>query len=140
MEFPNQISTKIDNKDLNEIIDAIKFINGKLPNLVTLTKEELCALPKMQENTVSFVLDALKKAKRNPELVPKNVEVDEIIKDVELIQSIEKILIPLRSLMKTLEDSKTLASSEAYLPSIAIYNATKAAAIHKRHPKKTIHA
>ncbi len=137
MEYSNLISTQIDNKDLKEIIDAIRLINQKLPNLVTLTKEEYCALPKMQENTVSFVLDALQEARRHPEIVPKNVDVNEIVKDVELIKSIEKILNPLDTLIKKLEDSKILASSEAYLPSIAIHNASKAADIQKRHAKKT---
>lgn len=141
MEYPNQISTQINNKVLNEIIEAIKFINKKLPNLVTLSKEEQCALPKMQENTVDFVLGTLKEARRHPELVPKNVDMDEIVKDVELIKSIDKILKPLRSLMKKLEDSRTLASSEAYLPSIAIYNASKIADIlatrQKHHHRLT---
>ena len=57
MEYPNQISAKISAKDLKEILDAIKFINDKMPNLVALSKEELCALPKMKENTGSFVLE-----------------------------------------------------------------------------------
>ena len=61
------------------------------------------------------------------------MDVAEIIVDVEFISSIDKILNPLQSLMKKLEDSKTLAGSEAYLPSIAIYNAIKAVAIQKRH-------
>lgn len=136
MKYPNQISTKIDDHDLSEIIDAIKFINDKLPKLVTLTNEELCALPKMQENTIDFVLSTLKDAKQNPEMVPENVDIKEIMIDVELIKSIEKILKPLRLLMKKLQDSKTLAGSEAYLPSIAIYNAFKAADLQRRHPAK----
>lgn len=136
MKYPNLISTTIPEKELKEILDAIKFINDKLPDLVTLTKEELSALPKVGKDTVNFVLENLKESEKNPELVPHDVEIDEVIKDVELIKSIDKILDPLKKLERKLEDSAFLAGSEAYLPSIAIYNAIKADAIKRKSKKK----
>lgn len=136
MKYPNLISTAIPEKELKEILDAIKFINDKLPDLVTLTKEELATLPKVGKDTVNFVLANLKEAEKNPELVPQYVEIDEVIKDVELIKSIHKILDPLKRLERKLEDSAFLAGSEAYLPSIAIYNAIKADAIKRKSKKK----
>jgi len=138
MNFPNFLSTTIPNKDVKEILDAINFINEKLADLVTLNQEELDALPKTSGNTINFVLENLKQAENNPELVPKDVEVNEIKKDVELIHSIYKILNPLKTLEKKLEDTALLAGSEAYLPSIAIYNAQKAEAIRQRHKNEKI--
>lgn len=138
MEYANLLSTAISNKDIKEIIEAINFINEKLPDLVTLTSEERASLPKMGESTIDFVLEHLDEAEKNPDLVPKNVNLHEIEKDVELIRAIYKILTPLKSLEKKLMDSALLAGSEAYLPSIAIYNAIKADGILKKHRKPKV--
>jgi len=138
MIYPNLISTTVPDKDVKEILNALKFINEKLPDLVTLTKEELTTLPKIGENTNSFVLENLREAENNPGLVPKDVEIGEIKRDVELIKAISRILNPLKKLERKLEDSALLAGSEAYLPSIAIHNAMKADAIRRKHQKATI--
>lgn len=136
MNYPNLISTTIPNKDIKEIIDAINFINNKLPDLVTLDSNELASLPKTGKSTINFVLENLNEAEKNATLIPEDVDIDEIKKDVKLIHSIYKILGPLKKLEKKLEDSVLLAGAEAYLPSIAIYNAMKADAIRKRHDKR----
>ncbi len=120
--YSNLISTQIPEEDVKEILGAIDFINRKLPELVVLSPEERASLPKMKSNTIHFVHECLKLAKESPELVPKNVDVPEIKKDVDLVESISKILTPLKLLMKKLKHSKMLAESEAYLPSLAIHN------------------
>lgn len=140
MNYSNLISAKIPDKDINEILDAINFINEKLPELVTLSQEEVTALPKMGKNTIDFVTENLKEAETHPNLIPVNIDVDEIKKDVELIEAIFKIMDPLKKLEKKLEDSALLAGSEAYLPSIAIYNAMKADTILKRHKRNKVNA
>ena len=140
MNYPNLLSTTIPNKDLKEILDAINFIDNKLSDLVTLSHEEHDALPKTGTDVITFVLDNLKEAEHNLETIPKDVDLDEIKKDVKLIHSIYKILNPLKQLEKKLEDSAMLAGSEAYLPSIAIYNALKAEDIKKRHAHDKVRA
>lgn len=140
MNYSNLLSTAIPDRDIKEILDAINFINEKLPELVTLTREELAALPKMGADTINFVTENLKEAQDNPAIVPKNVDVNEIKKDVELIKAIFKILNPLKNLEKKLEDSALLAGSEAYLPSIAIYNAMKADLLKRNHPRKKVNS
>ncbi len=129
MKYKNLISTSIPADDLNEILGAISFINEKLPDLITVSELEKSTLHKTKSNTVEFVLENLREAENNPELVPANIDIQEIRKDVELIKSINKILKPLNALLNKLEDSKLIAGSEAYLPSMAIYNAIKANAI-----------
>lgn len=136
MEYPNLLSTSIPSKDISEILNAINFINAKLPDLVTLAEEDLNSMPKTGKCAIEFVLDNLKEAENNPQLIPAGVSLNEIKKDVKLIHAIYKILNPLKQLEKKLEDSAILAGSEAYLPSIAIYNALKADAIKKRHAKE----
>jgi len=129
--YSNLISTTVPQQDMKEILAAIDFINRKLPDLVTLTEEEKAALPKMKGSTKAFVHECLKIAKETPEIVPKNVDVPEIKKDVDLVQSLEVIMKPLKMLMKRLKDSRLLAESEAYLPSLAIYNAAQCDKVKK---------
>ncbi len=138
MNYQNQLSASISDSDLNEILDAITFINTKLPDLVLLSALERSALPKTSSDTINFIYENLKLADEAPELVPDCVDLAELRKDLALIKSIEKILVPLKDLSKKLEDSAVLAESEAYLPSIAIYNAVKADAIRKNHQKRTV--
>lgn len=125
MYFSNQISTSINQQEMNEIMKSIQKIDNMLPDLVTLSHEELASMPKLSRNAIDFVYEVLDLANQYPELIPDEVEIPEIKKDVELIESINKILIPMRHLAKKLEDSAMLAGSEAYLPSLSIYNAVK---------------
>ncbi len=138
MKYPNLISATISNKDVKEIIKAIEFIDEKLCDLVVLSEEELSALPKMERNTFSFVVENLQLAEANLDLIPADVDLNELKKDIELVKSIEKVLNPLNLLSKKLKHSAVLASSEAYLPSLAIYNAVKADAIRKKHNENKI--
>ena len=139
MKYTNQISTSIPKQDLKEILDAIEFINRKVPGLVTLSAEEKASLPKMKSNTIDFVNECLAIAKNNPEIVPENVDIPEIIKDVELVKAANEILNPLKALTKKLKDSVLLAESEAYLPSIAIYNSAQLNEVkNKARQKKPI--
>jgi hypothetical protein len=137
MNYPNLISTSISNNEIKEILDAIRFVDKKLPELVTISDLEQSTLYKTKSDTIEFVLENLKIANKHPEIVPENVDVEEIRKDVELIKSIDKILKPLKLLIKKLEDSQLVAGSEAYLPSIAIYNAYKAKSILKKQERSS---
>ena len=133
MEYPNFISTTISNQDLNEILSAIGFIEEKLPGLLSLSDLEPYTVYSTKTESVEFVQQNLKVVEKNPEIVPQDVDIKEVRKDVDLIKSIDKIIIPLKNLLQKLEDSKVIACNEAYLPSIAIYNALKARDIKEKH-------
>jgi hypothetical protein len=138
MNYQNKISTSISDTDVNEILAAISFIHKKLPGLVALSELELASLPKPNSDTINFLYENLKLAEESPELVPGFVDIAELKKDIALIKAINKILGPIKELVKELEDSATLAGSDAYLPSIAIYNSVKADGIRRKHLKKGV--
>jgi hypothetical protein len=122
MQYSNLISTSISDKEIDEILEAIERINNLLPNLVTLTNEEKASLPKVGFSNIDFVNEVLDMAEKNPDQVPESINIPEIRKDIKLIESISRILRPLKQLEKKLEDSVLLAGSEAYIPSLAIFN------------------
>lgn len=125
MEFSNLISTSVPSKVVDEILKAINDIDKKLPGLITLTKEQKDALPQTGEDAEPFLYLVLQKAKENPELIPSGIDLDEINKDVDLIQALNRILEPLKALVQKLEDSALLAGSEAYIPSLFLHNIMK---------------
>lgn len=125
MHYSNLISTSISQKEIDEILAAIERINKLLPHLITLSNEEKASLPKVSFSNIDFVNEVLDMAEGNPEQVPESINIPEIRKDIELIESITKILRPLKQLEKKLEDSALLAGSEAYIPSLAIFNSMR---------------
>jgi hypothetical protein len=137
--YSNLISTSISQEQINEIIAAIDRINAKLPTLVSLTNEELSSLPKVSYKNIDFIHEVLDFADTYPDLVPPHIDVQEIRKDLRLIESLTKILVPMKKLVKKLEDSTLLAGSEAYIPSLAIYNSVKAGTARSRTHHLTIH-
>jgi hypothetical protein len=137
--YSNFISSTISQDQINEIIGAIDRINAKLPTLVSLTNEELSSLPKVSMKNIDFIHEVLDFADTYPDLVPSHIDVQEIRKDLRLIESISKILKPMKQLVKKLEDSALLAGSEAYIPSLAIYNSVKAGTARSKTHHMTIH-
>jgi len=133
MGYSNKVSTTIPQNDLKDILQAIESIDQKLPGLVSLTDEEIAALPRMKAHTESFVNECLKYSKKYPNCIPADVNVQEINKDLMLIKTLSQIAQALSKLKKKVEDNILLAGSEAYLPSLAIYNAVKTAEIIKKH-------
>ncbi len=125
MHYSNLISTSISKKEIDEILTAIERINKLLPHLITLSNEEKASLPKVSFSNIDFVNEVLDMAEEKPEQVPESINIREIRKDIELIESITKILRPLKQLEKKLEDSALLAGSEAYIPSLAIFNSMR---------------
>lgn len=138
MRYKNLISTTISQKEIDEILKAIERINNLLPQLITLSNEEKAALPKVSFSNIDFVNEVLDMAEENPDQVPDTINIPEIRKDIELIESITKILRPLKQLEKKLEDSALLAGSEAYIPSLAIFNSMRMRNRHYNNPRVSV--
>ena len=107
--------------------------------LVSLSNEELSSLPKVSMKNIDFIHEVLDFVDTYPDLIPPHIDVQEIRKDLYLIESISKILKPMKQLVKKLEDSALVAGSEAYIPSLAIYNSVKAGTSRSRSGHMTIH-
>ena len=96
--YSNLISTSISQEQINEIIAAIDRINAKLPTLVSLTNEELSSLPKVSYKNIDFIHEVLDFVDTYPDLVPPDIDVQEIrkdfhkdLKDVELAEEASKL-------------------------------------------------
>ena len=123
----NLVSFNLSKEDLQEIDQAIQLIRNKLSTLISLSPHEIKAVFKTREGFLPFVKAALHYAESNPAFVPPYVDIPELKKDVEAIAALENIYRPLSRLCDSLEDTAMVAGSEAYVASMAFYNAVKAA-------------
>ncbi|GAB4341459.1 MAG: hypothetical protein OHK0038_21160 [Flammeovirgaceae bacterium] len=122
----NLVSLDITPADMQEIRNAITTLETKLlPYLLELSNQEKKDLPKMKDKTVAFVTKATEHAEQNPQLVPPFINIVELRKDLDAVETLRKILNPLEKICKSLDDTMVMAGSEAYKSALAFYNAVK---------------
>lgn len=122
----NRINATLSNEDKTQVLQLIQEIKTKLPFLLDLSAEELRSLPKMGDKSRAFVTQALTLAEQDDTFLPRSFNVAEMRKDVELTESLLPILTALSSLTELLNDTYTLAGSEAYLAGLVVYQSAKA--------------
>jgi hypothetical protein len=126
MSKENLISLNIPQADIDAIKDALQVLETKLlPHLVELTNDEKVELPKMKDKTMAFVLKATDHAEHNPKLAPAYMDVVELRKDLKAVELFRNFQIPLEKINKALDDSITIAGSEAYTSALSFYNTVK---------------
>jgi hypothetical protein len=135
----NLVSIELNKEALEKIQDAIKTINDNLPDLISISKDEKSSMPKMGDKTVAFVNKALEYAKQNPQITPGFLDVTEFSKDVKAVSTLSKVLNPLQQLVEKLDDTATVAGSEAYVAALTFYSAVKNAVRSDVPGAKTIY-
>ena len=121
----NLVSIAISKEAKKEIFEAIEIINKNLPELISISKDDKASLPKMGDKSVAFVTKALHYAEVNKEVTPGFLDVEEFRKDVEAVRNLSQILNPLQQLVEKLEDTATVAGSEAYIAALTFYSVVK---------------
>jgi len=134
----NKVSVTISEAAITAITAAIATINQNLPVLINLTPDERQALPKMGDKTVAFVNKSFDYAKLNPRVVPTFLDMAEFGKDVNAVNVLRRVLIPLTQLYEKLDDTTLEAGSEALTAALIFYNAVKGAAKAGEPGMKTI--
>lgn len=129
MTKENLVSLTISKDELTEIRQAIAILEKILtPHLLELTKDEKEGLAKMGDKTVAFVTKATEHAEAKPALVPAFIDVAELRKDLQAIEVLRPLFNSLNQLSKSLEDTMTVAGSEAYTSALAFYQSVKVGA------------
>ena len=117
----NLISAEVSSDDRKAIMEAIAAIRARLPFLVDLSNEERDLLPKMGEQTHSFVMKLLELAKQHPELFPKEFNLAEFQKDVELYNNLFPLLNSLKQLNQLVSDTLVAVGSDIYTEALEAY-------------------
>ena len=112
--------------EVNQAIE--KLVTILEPKLITLTPEERKELPKMGDKTVAFVEKAVEYAQEYPQYMPAFIDVPEANSDFEAVKAIRIYFNQLERITDELNDSMTIAGSEAYSTALSVYKVLKNAA------------
>jgi hypothetical protein len=123
----NRISATLSDADQQAVLTAINTIREKLPFLLDLSPEERKALPRLGDKSRGFVTQALEIASRNPDILPRSFDVEEMCKDVELLDAVLPVMLALAQLNELVEDTYIEVGSEAYAAALNVYQYTRAA-------------
>jgi hypothetical protein len=120
------ISATLTKEDREAVIAAVATIKQKLPFLMDLTAEERKSLPKMGDKSRAFVSKALEIATQNPDFLPRSFDLEEMNRDVELLESLYPVLLALTQLQELVDDTVMAVGSDAYAAALVVYNFAKA--------------
>lgn len=121
----NRIDAALSDANRDTVLQLIQDIRSKLPFLIDLTIEERKSLPKMGDKSRAFVAQALTVAEQDDSYLPRSFDVAEMRQDVELTESLFPILTSVTQLAELVEDTYTLAGSDAYSAALVVYQSAK---------------
>jgi hypothetical protein len=119
------ISAALTQADRDAVMDAVATIKTKLPFLIDLNASERKALPKMGDKSRAFVSKALEVATQNPDFLPRSFDLEELRKDVQLVEAMYPIVVALTQLQELVDDTCVAVGSEAYAAALQVYIALR---------------
>ena len=128
MPIENRVSVVLTPELLEQCGAAINTLTAALsPLLLSISKEERQALPKMSDKTIPFVDKVIEYSQSNPEFTPPFLNMVEMKVDVKAVDDMLKLYHPLEQLLSKMNDTVMLSGSEAYTAALTYYNTVKQA-------------
>lgn len=122
----NRISITITAADKSTIEASLTTLKNLFDQfLIALNPDDKKSLAKMKDKSLPFVEKALQYADTNPEFVPAYLNVNEADKDLAAFKVLNEFLRQLQQMVSNLEDTSTLAGSEAYQAALAYYGSVR---------------
>ncbi|HEX7313733.1 MAG TPA: hypothetical protein VF297_07415 [Pyrinomonadaceae bacterium] len=122
----NRVSASISEADQQAVLAAVETIHAKLPFLISLTAEQRRSLAKMGDKSRAFVGKALTVAQLSSDYLPRSFSVEEMERDVALVEALQPIMAALTSLQEQVADTYTEVGSEAYSAALVVYQYARA--------------
>ncbi|MBW4538449.1 MAG: hypothetical protein KME43_04800 [Myxacorys chilensis ATA2-1-KO14] len=122
----NRVSATLSPEDRQAVMGAIDTIKQAMPFLVHLSAEERKTSPKVGDRSRGFMLNCLTAAQQHSDCLPRSFDVQEMYKDVKLIEELYPVLIALNELQSLVDDTFFAAQGEAYTAALKVYDAVKA--------------
>lgn len=125
----SKMSFQLTDEEQEQVNNAIGILRTILePKLITLAPDDRKELPKMGDKTVAFVDKSLEYANAYPNYIPSFINIPGARGDFEAVKALRNLATPLERICNQVNDTMTLAGSEAYTASLAIYKVLKNAA------------
>jgi hypothetical protein len=122
----NLVSATFTAEDRQNVMNAIATIKQAMPFLVHLTKEQRKTMTKAGDRSRGFMLNCLDAAQQHTDCLPRTFNVEEMQKDVQLMEALYPVLRALTELLSLVDNTYFAAQSESYVASLKVYNAMKA--------------
>jgi hypothetical protein len=124
----DRLKIRIKPDELKKVDDALKAVEAAIGNyLVALTPKERQELPKMGDKSFPFVSKVLDYSESNKEFTPPYVDTAEMKRDFKAVDDLQSRARKLRQILSNVDDTVTLAGSEAYVAALSYYNSVKLA-------------
>ncbi|KAM3106366.1 hypothetical protein ACKFKH_18940 [Phormidesmis sp. 146-20] len=121
----NRVSATLNADARQTVMEAIETIKQAMPFLLHLSAEERRTLPKVGDRARGFILNCLDAAQQHSGCLPRSFDVEEMQKDVQLIEDLYPVLMALMELHSLVDDTYFAAHSEAYVAALKVYDAAK---------------
>lgn len=123
--IPNRVDVDFSADDLQVVLTALATVREKLPFLIGLSTDERLRLPKIGRKSQAFTYQALDMAAKHPELMPRYLDVEAAMRDMNLFAALNSVLQVLSELEQMVKDTQSVAGSEAYAAARKAYMSVK---------------
>jgi hypothetical protein len=124
----NRVSATLTAAVKTAVKNDIKQINSSLSFLVGITPLERQRLMKLKRSNKLFVEEVIQTANQRPELIPPIIEVNELMKDMNLHADLTEFELLLEDLLNRVRDTKVVLGNEAMVSSLGVFHVVKLAA------------
>jgi len=121
----NLITATLSPDEVAEILESLEAIRQKLSFLVGLSPIERRRIAKMGHKSQTFVVKALDAATQYTDLMPACLDIEEARRDLALFEALHPVLQSINQLKELVEDTQTIAGSEAYAAARVAYSSIK---------------
>lgn len=121
----NRISATFSASDQDKFLKGLAALQKLLPFAQSLTADERASLHRVGDRSLAFVRKAAEAAAAHTEALPRNFDEAEFRKDAELVQALYPAVLAMRQLANSVEDTYSLAASEAYAGALVVYRSLR---------------
>lgn len=121
----DKIDTVLSATDVADVLASLEAIRQKLSVLVGLTPEERRRITKLGRKSQTFVVQALDAATQYSQLMPQCLDIEGARRDLALFEALHPVLQSINQLKELVEDTQTVAGSEAYASARLAYSSIK---------------
>jgi len=118
----NLISAEISAADALAVEQLLTQVKEKLPFLLTLSPEQRQYLTKSGNTYKPFIDKALEVINQYPQIFTELFDKEEFKRDVDLVKTLEPILLKMKSLTDALEDTVTALKSDSMVAALEVYS------------------
>ena len=121
----NRVSASLSQADKDTVMAALATIKAKLPFLIDITTSDRQNMLKMGDKSRAFVQKTMELVNQNDSFLPRAFVVEEMQKDVQLLNDLYPMLQALNQLQELVDDTVMVVGSEAYASALVAYKYAK---------------